>query len=207
MSKVFVSVGMSLDGFIAGGHRGPNNPLGDGGPSIHSWIYAQRMFREGLGLGEGGETGPDNALLEATALRIGANIMGKRMFEEGERNWPENAPFHVPVFVLTQERREAWPRPGGTTFHFVNESVEQVLARAQEAAGDKDVRIAGGGNVILQYLNAGLVDELHIALTPVLLGQGLRLFDGIDPNKVSLQIEKAVHSAAVTHLNYVVSKR
>jgi len=207
MSKVFVSVGMSLDGYIAGDHRGPDNPLGDGGPSIHGWIYAQRMFREGLGLGEGGETGADNALLEATVARIGANIMGKRMFEEGERNWPENAPFHVPVFVLTGERRAAWPRPGGTTFHFVRESLDAVLARARDAAGDKDVRIAGGRNVILQYLNAGLVDELHIALTPVLLGQGLRLLDGIDPNRVSLQIDKAVHSPVVTHLNYTVSKR
>src|SRR5712691_267559 len=101
MSKVFVHLGMSLDGFIAGPNRGPTNPLGDHGPDIHAWMFAQRVFRENLKLGGGGDTGADNRILEGVIGRIGANIMGKRMFEEGERNWPEEAPFHAPVFVLT----------------------------------------------------------------------------------------------------------
>jgi len=136
MSKVFVDLGMSLDGFVAGPNAGPKNPLGDRGTSIHAWIYNQRVFMQHLKLGDGGgETGLDNRMLEATFGRIGANIMGKRMFEEGEANWPEEAPFHTPVFVLTKERRPPWERPGGTTFHFVNDGIESALAQARKAAG------------------------------------------------------------------------
>jgi len=214
MTKVFVNIGLSLDGYMApegmtmeNWERPDYRNWGVKWGALMGWALNLQYFRENLKLGPGGETGPVNDMARHTTDRIGANIMGKRMFEEGEHNWPENAPFHVPVFVLTQEKRQAWPRPGGTTFHFVNESLAQLLARARDVAGDKDVRIAGGGNVILQYLNAGLVDELHIALTPVLLGQGLRLLDGIDSNKISLQIDKTVHSPVVTHLNYTVSKR
>jgi dihydrofolate reductase len=207
MSKVFVHVGMSLDGFVAGPNRGPKNPLGDGGPTIHTWMYKQRAFRQLLSLGEGGDTGTDNRILGETLGRIGANVMGKRMFDEGEVNWPEEAPFHTPVFVVTNEVRGPWERKGGTTFHFVNDGIASALAKAREAAGTKDVRIAGGRDVSLQYLNGGLVDELSIALAPVFIGDGLRLFDGIDKRKVGVEIVEAIHSPLVTHLRYAVKKR
>jgi dihydrofolate reductase len=200
-------MGMSLDGFIAGTNRGPTNPLGDRGTTIHTWIFEQRAFRETHGLGSGGKTGADNDRLRATIERIGANIMGKRMFDEGEVSWPEEAPFHTPVFVLTHEKRAPWVRKGGTTFYFVNEGIESALDKAREAAGKKDVRISGGRDVVLQYLHAGLVDEVAIDLAPVLLGEGLRLFEGVDRTKVSLEIADVVPSSAVAHLTYVVKKR
>ena len=206
MGKVFVHMGMSLDGFVAGVNRGPKNPLGHLGIKMHEWMFHQRAFRENLQLGAGGETGPDNDLLEAIMKRTGANVMGKRMFEEGEANWPAEAPFHTPVFVLTHERRRPWERPGGTTFYFVNEGSDSALEQARRAAGDKDVRISGGAEVVRQYLNAGLVDELGLALSPILLGDGLRLFDGVDRGKVSFEIVEAVHSNRVTHLRYAVKR-
>jgi dihydrofolate reductase len=199
MSRVFVHMGMSLDGFVAGPNRGPKTPLGEGGASIHAWMFKQRAFRQHLSMGDDGETGADNRVVEAVFERIGANIMGKRMFEEGEASWPEEAPFHTPVFVLTKEKRAPWVRKGGTTFYFVNDAIESVLAKAREAAGAKDVRISGGRDVVLQYLNAGLVDELSIALAPVLLGDGLRLFEGIDRRRIALSIEDATSSPSVTH--------
>lgn len=207
MSKVFVHMGMSLDGYIAGPNRGPKNPLGDNGRSIHAWMFEQQAFRRQLGLGGGGETGADNQIVERTFQRIGANIMGKRMFEEGEANWPEEAPFHTPVFVLTKESRAPWERKGGTTFHFVDDRIEAVLERAREAAGDKDVRISGGRDVVLQYLNAGLVDELSLSVAPVFLGEGLRLFEGIDTRKVGVEIAEVIPSPSVTHLRYAVKRR
>jgi dihydrofolate reductase len=206
MSTVFVSIGMSLDGFIAGVDRGPTNPLGRLGIKMHEWMFHTRAFRRNLKLGDGGETGADNQIVAATFERIGANVMGKRMFEEGEANWPEEAPFHTPVFVLTHEIREPWARPGGTTFFFVNDGIESALDQARRAAGDKDIRISGGADVVRQYLAAGLVDELSIALSPILLGDGLRLFDGLDRQRVSFQILEAVHSERVTHLRYGVKR-
>lgn len=206
LGKVFFSLGMSLDSYIAGPNRGPTNPLGDQGVEIHKWAFGQRVFREILGLGDGGETGPDNLILEETFKRTGASIMGKRMFDEGEGNWPEEAPFRTPVFVLTKEVRRPWERKGGTTFHFVNDGIESALRQAREVAGAKDIRIAGGAHVILQYLNAGLVDEFSIALAPVLLGDGLHLFDGVDRSKISVDIVEAIHSSSVTHLRYAVKR-
>lgn len=127
--------------------------------------------------------------------------MGKRMFEEGESNWPENAPFHCPVFVLTSEPREPWEREGGTTFYFVNGGIENAMQRAREAAGDKDIRISGGANIFQQALNAGLVDEGIIHLAPILLGEGVRLFEGIDSEKCTVDIKEARDSEQVTHLH------
>ena len=207
MSKVFFSLGMSLDGFIAGPNRGPTNPLGDHGTAIHKWVYSQRAFRQSLKLGDGGETGQDNRILEATLQRIGVNIMGKRMFEEGERNWPEEAPFHTPVFVLTHEARKPWERKGGTTFYFVNDGIHSALGQAREVAGDRDVRIAGGSETILEHLHAGLVDEFSIALSPVLFGAGTRLFDGVDASRVALEPVRSEPSSRVTHLTYAVHPR
>jgi dihydrofolate reductase len=129
------------------------------------------------------------------------------MFDGGEQAWPEEAPFHTPVFVLTKQVRSPWERPGGTTFHFVNDGIERALLRARNEAGDRDIRIAGGADVIIQYLNAGLVDEFAIALSPVLLGAGLRLFDGVDPSRISLDPVEAISSPMVTHLRYAVRRR
>jgi dihydrofolate reductase len=214
MSKVFVSMSMSLDGFIAPQER-PDDPDGkqwfQQWMELQKWVGQQRFFRENLKLGDGGETGQDNRILEETFKRTGTSIMGKRMFDGGEHRWPEEAPFHTPVFVLTHEVRQPWERPGGTTFHFVNDGIERALDRARratrDAAGGRDIRIAGGADVVRQYLNAGLVDELCIALAPVFLGEGIRLFDGIDWRKVSLEIVEAIHSPLVTHLRYAVAKQ
>ncbi len=167
-------------------------------------MFPQRFFRENLELGEGGETGVDNQIVEETFNRTGVSIMGKRMFEGGERFWPEEAPFHTPVFVLTRQRREPWERPGGTTFYFINDGIDHALKQAQAVAGGRDIRIAGGANVVLQYLNAGLVDEISIALAPVFIGEGLRLFDGVDTGRVAVDLVEAVHSPLVTHLRYAV---
>ena len=207
MSKVFFSVGTSLDGFLAGPNRGPTNPLGDHGLEIHQWLFQQRAFRQSHSLGEGGETGQDNRIMEALLKRIGATIIGKRMFEEGEKSWPEEAPFHTPVFVLTREVRKPWERKGGTTFHFVNDGIESALRQARAAAKAKDVRIGGGASVLMQYLNAGLIDDFSVAVAPIFLGDGLRLFDGIDKRRVALNVVDATHSPSVTHLSYAVRRR
>lgn len=202
MSKIFFAVGTSMDGFIAGLHGGPKNPLGDGGTSIHKWLYQQKAFHELLDLGKGGETGKDNDILQDIISRTGASIMGKRMFVEGEANWPENAPFHTPVYVLTKEIREPWVRKGGTTFYFINDGIESALQKARQAAGNKDIRIAGGANVIQQFLNAGLVDDFTINYSPVMLEKGVRLFDNIDKDKFDIEIIEAINSALTTHLRY-----
>jgi dihydrofolate reductase len=130
--------------------------------------------------------------------------MGKRMFDLGEHSWPEDAPFHTPVFVVTHEKRDPWKRAGGTTFHFVNDGIETALDRAREAARDRDVRIAGGGATIVEYLNAGLIDELSIALSPVLFGSGTRLFEGVDTGRVALVPVRADPGQRATHLTYAV---
>lgn len=205
MSKVFFDMGISLDGFIAGLNGGPKNPLGDNGTKIHQWVYPLKSFREHLSL-EGGETGRDNDIISEIFDRIGANIMGKRMFIEGEANWPGNAPFHCPVFVLTHEKREPWKRKGGTTFYFTDESIESVLKRAKEAAGSKDIRISGGANVIRQYLRAGFVDEFNLHLAPIILGSGVPLFEKINSDNFWFEIADVIHSPAVTHLYYRIHK-
>jgi dihydrofolate reductase len=207
MSKVFVSVGMSLDGFIAGPNRGPKNPLGDGGTGIHKWMFLQESFRRNLSLGSGGETGDDNRIIEETLERTGAHIMGKRMFEEGEANWPDVAPFHTAVFVLTHEERRPWERQGGTTFHFVNDGIESAMRQAREVAGEKDIRISGGAEAIHQYLSAGHVDEIWIQLAPILLGRGVRLFEGVDKSRFSIDIVTAIQSPLVTHVGYEVTNK
>ena len=183
--KVFFSVSMSLDGFIAPESLG--ELMGQQWMELQQWVFPQRFFRENLGLGEGGEEGRDNDILRDTFDRTGSSVMGKRMFDAGEKMWPEEAPFHTPVFVVTHEKRDSWERPGGTTFHFVNDGIQSALDRAREAAGDRDVRIAGGGETILEHLNAGLIDEFSIALSPVLFGSGIRLFEGVDAGRVALE--------------------
>jgi dihydrofolate reductase len=202
---VFFSVTMSLDGFIAPASL--DDLMGRQWVELQRWVFPQRFFRENLKLGGGGEEGRDNDILRETYLRTGASVMGKRMFDAGEQAWPEEAPFHTPVFVVTHEKRDPWERPGGTTFHFVNSGLESALARACEAAGDRDVRIAGGGATILEYLNAGLIDEFSIALSPVLFGSGIRLFEGVDAGRVALEQVRSEPTQRVTHLTYAVRRR
>jgi dihydrofolate reductase len=129
------------------------------------------------------------------------------MFDVGEPSWPEEAPFHTPVFVVTHAKRDPWERLGGTTFHFVNDGIETALDQARKAAGDRDVRIAGGGAIIVQYVNAGLIDELSITLSPVLFGAGTRLFEGVDASRVALEPVRAEPTQRVTHLTYAVRRR
>ncbi len=207
MSKVFFDVGISLDGYIAGANRSANNPLGDGGKEIHDWMFRQKSFREHLGMEGGEENNSDNDIINDTFNRIGANIMGKNMFVEGEASWPEEAPFHTSVFVLTKEKREPWKREGGTIFYFVNEGIEKVLSKAKDAAGQKDVRISGGANVIQQYLNAGFIDEFIIHIAPLFLGKGTRLFEETGNRKISFEISKVIGSPMVTHIFYKVNKK
>ncbi|GLP65059.1 deaminase [Streptomyces sp. TUS-ST3] len=218
--KVFFSVTMSLDGFMAPEAVSVEyvfSPEGRDDPRVRrwmtkwselqAWLLPQRWFRENLKLGEGGEEGLDNDIARATHERTGASVMGKRMFDGGELAWLQEAPFHTPVFVVTHTERAPWERPGGTTFHFVNDGIESALLRAREAAVERDVRIAGGAETIQQYLDSGLIDEFSITLAPVLFGSGIRLFDHVDPDRLALDQARTDTSSRVTHLTYTVSKR
>lgn len=204
VAGVFAEIGMSLDGYVAGANAGPGNPLGDGGAAILDWMYNLAGWRERLGLGGGG-SGPDDDLVRGSFERAGAYVMGRRTFDEGEAVWPANPPFRAPVFVVTHEEREAWVREGGTTFTFVTAGVEHAVARARAVAGRRDVRVSGGADVIRQCLRAGLLDELHIHLTPVVLGCGIRLFEGLRGHEVSLESREVTPSWHVTHLSYAVT--
>jgi dihydrofolate reductase len=210
MSKVFVNIGLSLDGYMApegmtieNWDRPEYKDWGAKWGALMSWALKQQYFRENLKLGPGGETGPVNDMARYTMERTGANIMGKRMFEQGEVAWPEEAPFHTPVYVLTQKKREPWTRPGGTTFYFVNDGPESALEQAKESAGGRDIRISGGADVIQQYLNLGVIDELEIALAPVMFGGGRRLFENLREPVQRFRIDKVHESPAATHLRYV----
>lgn len=207
MSVVFVNVALSLDGYLAPegmtmgdpGHKNWGAKWG----ALMAWIINQQYFRETLKFGPGGETGPVNDMVRHTFERTGANIMGRRMFDQGEVSWPEEAPFHTPVYVLTHQERDPWVRPGGTTFHFVNEGPEAALALARAASGGRDVRISGGAEVIQQYLRLGLVDELEIALAPVFFGGGRRLFEDLGDPAPQLRVDNVLAGSAATHLRYV----
>jgi dihydrofolate reductase len=211
MSKVFFLVSVSLDGYLVPpgmDREHASDPThkawGAQWGKLHSWILPTHFFQTMLKLGDGGETGTDNQLAERTFQRTGASIMGKRMFDLGERMWPEEAPFHTPVFVLTSQVRAPWARPGGTTFHFVNDGIESALRKARAAAGDRDIRIAGGANAIQQYLRAGLVDEFSLAISPVMFGGGQRLFEGV--GRVGIELVESIASPRVTHVRYTVQK-
>jgi dihydrofolate reductase len=211
-SRVFFDVVMSLDGFIAPegmdmAHA--NDPeykqwMKKWNELMH-WVSQQQFFRENLNLGEGGETGQDNRMLKETFQRIGVSIMGKNMFSGGERFWPEEAPFHTPVFVLTNEVRKPWERPGGTTFYFINDGIESALRQAREVAGNRDIRIAGGANTIQQYLNAGLIDEFTIHYVPVFFGYGIPLFANMN-SYIKVKMREAVPSKEVAHFTYEIEK-
>ena len=210
MSKVFVNIALSLDGYMAPDgmtiehwETPEYRNWGARWGALMAWLINQRYFRENLKFGPGGETGPVNDLVQSTFERIGANIMGKRMFEQGERSWPEDAPFHTPVYVLTHAKREPWVRPGGTTFYFVNDGPERALDLARGSAGSRDVRISGGANVVQQYLSMGVVEELEIALAPVLFYGGRRLFENLREGVSKFRVDRILQSPAATHLRYV----
>ncbi|MFC8274570.1 dihydrofolate reductase family protein [Streptomyces sp. NPDC057271] len=200
MSKVFASLGMSLDGFIAGPGSRPDNPLGDGGMRIHEWVFDVESWRARQNA-EGGQTDQDDDIVRENFDRAGAYIMGRRMFDEGEVGWPDPPPFRAPVFVLTHTPRAPWVRQGGTAFTFVTEGIDSALARARRAAGGKDVQISGGAHTVRQFIAAGLLDELQIHLAPLVLGAGVRLFDGVSTG-LSLEPVRVVDSPRVTHLTY-----
>jgi dihydrofolate reductase len=179
------NLAMSLDGYVAGADQGPDQPLGRGGERLHEWVFRTRFGREMIGE-SGGETGLDHDYLLRGVEGIGATIMGRNMFGpirgpwSGDWRgwWGDEPPYHHPVFVLTHHERDPLPMAGGTTFHFVTDGIEAALARATDAAGGQDIRLGGGAATVRQYLAAGLVDELHVAVAPVLLGDGERLFGG-----------------------------
>lgn len=212
-SKVFFDVVMSLDGFIAPegmdmAHA--NDPeykqwMKKWMELMH-WVSQQQFFLENLKLGEGGAIGQDNSILEETFQRTGVSIMGKNMFSGGEHFWPEEAPFHTPVFVLTNEVRKPWKRPGNTTFYFINDGIDSVLRQAREIAGNRDIRIAGGANAIQQYLGAELIDEFTIHYVPVFLGHGIPLFANMTPN-IKVKMREVVPSQEVAHVTYEVGQR
>jgi dihydrofolate reductase len=214
MPGLILDISMSLDGFIAGPDADLEEPLGRGGEGLHEWIFGVKSWRESHGK-SGGETGPDDEVVEEWQSRAGATIMGRRMFSGGQGPWDddpkasgwwgEEPPFHHPVFVLTHHPREPLPMRGGTTYTFVSEGIEAALEQARTAAGEKDVGLAGGADVAQQYLAAGLLDEVQIHLVPVLLGGGVRLLDHLDPGRVKLEPTRVLESPAVTHLRYRVS--
>lgn len=212
MSKVFFLVSVSLDGYLAPPgmdleHAGDPSHENWGAQwgKLHGWILPTRFVRETLKLGEGGETGADNQLVEQTFRRTGVSIMGKRMFDLGERMWPEEAPFRTPVFVLTSQVREPWVRPGGTTFYFVNDGIQSALRQARTVAGDRDIRVAGGADTINQYLRAGLIDEFSLATSPVMFGGGARLLADMGRD-ISLELVETVVSPRATHVRYAVKR-
>jgi dihydrofolate reductase len=213
MGKVRFDVSVSLDGFSAGPNPRFDEPLGDGGERLHEWMLQTAGFKEAHGGGEGGATGRDDEVVRETSDNTGAYVMGRQMFGGGEGDWGdgswkgwwgEDPPFHVPVFVLTHHPREPVPMEGGTTFHFVTDGIESALEQARAAAGDGDVQIAGGANVIQQYLRAGVVDEFQVHVAPVFLGGGVRLFDGLGTDELQLEVVRAVESPLVTHVKYRV---
>lgn len=210
MSKTFANIALSLDGYMApegmtmeNWDRPDYKNWAAKWGSLMAWALEQQYLREKLQFGPGGETGPVNDMVRHTFERTGAHIMGKRMFDGGERGWPEEAPFHTPVYVLTHEKRAPWVRPGGTTFYFINKGPEHALRLAREAAGNRDIRISGGAQVIQQYLSLGVVDELEIALVPILFGGGRRLFENLTEPLPQYRIDRVLDSPAATHLRYV----
>jgi dihydrofolate reductase len=211
MTRLTLDITTSLDGFVAGPNATLEQPLGEGGERLHQWMYGLAAFRSRHGL-EGGETNADSELVEESLAATGAVVMGRRMFSGGEGRWAgdpnaggwwgDDPPFHVPVFVLTHHPRDPLALQGGTTFTFVTDGLESALAEARAAAGGKDVAVAGGANVVQQCVAAGQLDELQVHVAPLLLGDGVHLFDRLRLDPVELEIVRVVASPAATHLKY-----
>lgn len=201
MSKVKADISVSLDGFVAGPNDSPENGLGDGGERLHEWVVGLESWRQQHGM-SGGERNRDSEVTAETTANVGAFVMGRRMFDHGEGPWGDEPPFHMPVFVVTHRGREPLAKAGGTTFYFVTDGMESALRQARAAAGDKDVLISGGGNVIQQAVRARLLDEVQVHLVPVLLGGGRRLFEADDSEQMELRSTRVIESPTVTHLRY-----
>jgi len=199
---------VSLDGYGAGPEQSLKNPLGVGGKALHEWFVPTRTFQTMLGKGDG-TTGPDDDFARRGFANVGAWILGRNMFGPVRGPWPDeawkgwwgdNPPYHVPVFVLTHFPRPSITMAGGTTFHFVTDGIEAALKRAFEAAAGKDVRLGGGVASIRDYLRAGLLDEMHLAIAPILLGSGEHLLSGIDLTKLGYECIEHVPTAHATHV-------
>lgn len=213
MAKLRVgSFSFSIDGFGAGPEQDLANPLGVGGMALHQWFFATRTFERMIGK-DGGATGIDDDFAARGFENVGAWILGRNMFGPIRGHWPDDnwkgwwggtPPYHTPVFVLTHHAREPIEMKGGTTFHFVTGGIHAALERAGVAAKGKDVRLGGGVDTIRQYLSAGLIDEMHLVMSPVLLGRGESLWEGIDAAKLGYQCTERVATLAATH--FVITK-
>lgn len=210
MSRLIVrSFGISLDGYAAGPDQSQEHPLGVGGPELMGWFFPTRVFRKMHGDAAGGETGVDNEVAEKGFENVGAWILGRNMFGPVRGPWPdecwrgwwgEEPPYHVPVFVLTGHARPSLVMQGGTTFHFVTGGVHAALEQARAAAGGKDVRVGGGAATVRQYLQAGLLDELHLAMKPILFGRGENLWQGLDLRALGYECVRQVQGERAIHL-------
>lgn len=206
------SFSMSLDGYVAGPEQSIDDPLGKGGMRLHEWAFATRSFRSAHGM-DGGEEGLDDDWLARGEVGIGATIMGRNMFGPIRGPWPDDdwkgwwgddPPYHHPVFVLTHHHRESITMEGGTSFHFVTDGIRSALEKATEASDGRDVRIGGGAATVRQYLEAGLIDELHVPIVPIMLGAGEPLFAGLGPAVTSrYECVERVCSEAVVHVRIV----
>jgi dihydrofolate reductase len=211
LSKLRFRIAMSLDGFVAGPGQSVDNPLGIGGMRLHEWVFPLEVWRAMHGL-PGGEVNESSRVVEESLANIGATVMGRNMFgghpgpwdagKPWNGWWGANPPFHHPVFVLTHHAREPLELDGGTTFRFVTGGIEAALRQARDAAGGKDVSLAGGANAAGQYLAAGLVDEMEIHLVPTLLGSGERLFEGVGDDLHGLKLVRTVAAPQATHLKF-----
>ena len=212
MTKLRVhSFSISLDGYGAGPDQSLNNPLGVGGEQLHDWAFQTPTFRGTHGM-EGGEGGVDETFAARGERGLGATIMGRNMFgpirgewkDDWRGWWGDDPPFHHPVFVLTHHAHDMIPMDGGTTFHFVTEGIHEARDRALDAAGGQDVRIGGGASTIRQFLEADLIDELHVAVVPILLGSGETLLGGLDLDELGYQIAEFTASPSAAH--YVLTR-
>ena len=209
MPKVLVQcLSLSLDGFAAGPSQDLDHPLGVNGPEMFEWFFQTKTFRSMHGL-EGGETGIDDSFAAKGMAGKGAWILGRNMFGPIRGDWPDEnwrgwwgdePPYHVPAFVLTHYPRKPLEMKGGTTFHFVTDGINSALEQAREAAGDLDIRIGGGPSTIRQFLRAGLIDELHLAVRPVLLGSGEPLFRDLDMRELGYECNDSVSGERATHV-------
>ena len=214
MSKVRVSYfSISIDGFGAGARQDLQNPLGVRGPEMFSWFFQTEVWNKMQGESGGGR-GVDNQMAERAFENVGAWILGRNMFGPVRGPWPDESwkgwwgdepPYHVPVFVLTHHARKPLAMQGGTTFHFVTDGAESALKRAREAAAGKDVRIGGGVSTIRQYLVAGQIDEMHLAMSPMLMGEGEHLFAGINLQQLGFRVAQSVAGENATHI--LIEKR
>ena len=215
MTKLTLDISMSLDGYVAGPDPTLEEPLGKGGEELHEWVIRLASWRKAHGR-SGGERDVDDEVMKESIAATGAVLMGRRMFSGGEGPWDDDPkadgwwgdepPFGVPVFILTHHARETVTKKGGTSYTFVTDGIEAALERARAAAGDRNVAIGGGADVVQQYLRAGLLDELQVHVAPVLLGGGVRLFGDLDAAPLGLEITRVIESPAVTHLRYRVPK-